>query len=116
MASTTVGRLTSGRLTSSGVVSDPLRGIQAYHGKDALVVFQDDKILVQDSLTQLKMEIDLTTRDPQAPDFWAGKGFVLRDGTTHLQAVTFAAQDNGDGTYRVDSEEAMWFWCTISRP
>ena len=103
-----------GRLTPSGTVSGPA-GCISYHGGDALVVIRDNKILVQDALSQFKMVIDLTKRDTEVPERWAGDGFVLRDGCEHeLQAVDFVALYNDDGTYRVDSKQALWFHCVIS--
>ena len=34
-------------------------------------------------------------------------------GQLHGKEVTFVALPLGDGKYRIDSAEAMWFWCEV---
>jgi hypothetical protein len=115
----TKGSITEGRLTVSGVSDRPVTGLESYYGADALVVRVGDRIYIQDALAKVKIEIDLSQHcDGHLSDRHPGSGFVVNEvrdaeGLEMPQAVTFAAKDNEDGTFRVDSKEALWFRCTI---
>ncbi len=103
MAGTTTGYKISGRFA---------QGYWAHNVNELKCTDTDDGFVVRGA--GVEIHIDTTTEFVEpigGGTIFKGYG-SLSDGGTQL---TFVAQKTARGRYRIDAEDALWFWCEVVR-